>query len=93
MSKKNIFLINLLVIFGFLIVTGSVIYYFVIRPPIYEKERVINIDSCIKKINNESAKEWQNYPNEQATEEFFDKLQWKTNEQIKRCYIKYPPIR
>lgn len=102
---NNIFK-NVLIFLSFITISASAIYFFVVFPNVkaanferLNKERVVNIDNCIKTINEKMYEEldmwcsrhgqtYECYP----TDEILSELNTKANNQIKRCYVKYPEI-
>lgn len=104
--KNRLNFLNIVVFLGVLIISLSAVYFFVIYPPIksknterLNKERVINIDKCIKSVNELMYEELDNwcYAHDQKTEcsptdEIMSELNTKANNQINRCYVKYPVI-
>jgi hypothetical protein len=104
---KNLTLTNKIVIFCSLVVAGSAFYYFVVWPPIHEKElqklekeRIVNINKIIDQANNYALDEWHGTCLAKGEKEDCaidaesrKEIDWKANEQIKRAYLKYPPVR
>lgn len=107
MSKTNITILNILAVLALVIVAGSALYYFVIYPPMKEKElqkleaqRVVKIDSCIKETDSYEAALWERECLNQGLEkgcnlptDVVATINSYRDGKLNICYQKYPKLR